>query len=169
MILYSFLHCYETVISFLFSGWHLCSNCEKNARYMCYTCTFSLCKSCIKGAGFLCIRGNKGFCESCMRTVMLIEKNEQGNQDVSALQDNSSSHPSLLNAFIMNQMMLNFNYMIAANNDNCWHIGSSLSLYFLDCTSFFIFLMNHVDYSRTCVYHFFTFIFCVCHMNCNDY
>ncbi|TKY75437.1 Zinc finger CCCH domain-containing protein 19 [Spatholobus suberectus] len=60
-------------------GWHLCSNCERNAYYMCYTCTFSLCKGCIKDAVILCVRGNKGFCETCMRTVMLIEQNEQGN------------------------------------------------------------------------------------------
>nr|KYP64932.1 Zinc finger CCCH domain-containing protein 44 [Cajanus cajan] len=60
-------------------GWHLCSICEKNAHYMCYTCTFSLCKGCIKDAVILCVRGNKGFCETCMRTVMLIEQNEQGN------------------------------------------------------------------------------------------
>ncbi|XP_027356341.1 zinc finger CCCH domain-containing protein 19 [Abrus precatorius] len=60
-------------------GWHLCSNCERNAYYMCYTCTFSLCKVCIKDAVILCVRGNKGFCETCMRTVMLIEQNEQGN------------------------------------------------------------------------------------------
>ncbi|XP_047152974.1 zinc finger CCCH domain-containing protein 19-like isoform X2 [Vigna umbellata] len=59
-------------------GWHLCSNCERNANYMCYTCTFSLCKGCIKDAVILCVRGNKGFCETCMRTVMLIEQNVQG-------------------------------------------------------------------------------------------
>ncbi|XP_065865443.1 zinc finger CCCH domain-containing protein 19 [Euphorbia lathyris] len=63
-------------------GWHLCSNCEKNAYYMCYTCTFSLCKGCIKDAVILCVRGNKGFCESCMKTVMLIERNEQGNKEM---------------------------------------------------------------------------------------
>uniref|UniRef100_A0A2K1Z6V7 RDR2-independent DNA methylation protein n=1 Tax=Populus trichocarpa TaxID=3694 RepID=A0A2K1Z6V7_POPTR len=62
-------------------GWHLCSNCEKNAYYMCYTCTFSLCKGCIKDAVILCVRGNKGFCETCMKTVMLIERNEQGNKE----------------------------------------------------------------------------------------
>ncbi|XP_047943336.1 zinc finger CCCH domain-containing protein 19 isoform X2 [Salvia hispanica] len=62
-------------------GWHLCSICEKNARYMCYTCTFSLCKSCTKDATILCVRGNKGFCETCMRTVMLIENNEQAQID----------------------------------------------------------------------------------------
>lgn len=51
---------------------------------MCYTCTFSLCKSCTKDAAILSVRGNKGFCETCMRTVMLIENNEHGNNDVSA-------------------------------------------------------------------------------------
>lgn len=62
-------------------GWHLCSNCEKNAYYMCYTCTFSLCKGCVKDAVILCVRGNKGFCETCMKTVMLIESDEQGNKE----------------------------------------------------------------------------------------
>ncbi|KAJ0428473.1 putative chromatin regulator PHD family [Helianthus annuus] len=63
-------------------GWHLCSNCSKNAEYMCYTCTFSLCKSCIKTDVILCVREKekKGFCESCMNMVMLIEKNSQENQ-----------------------------------------------------------------------------------------
>lgn len=63
-------------------GWHLCSNCKKNAHYMCFTCTFSLCKGCIKEAVILCIRGNKGFCESCMNLVMLIEKEEHVNQEM---------------------------------------------------------------------------------------
>ncbi|XP_022763175.1 zinc finger CCCH domain-containing protein 19-like isoform X2 [Durio zibethinus] len=62
-------------------GWHLCSNCKKNAYYMCYTCTFSLCKGCIKDAVILCVRGNKGLCESCMNLVMLIERNEQAQVD----------------------------------------------------------------------------------------
>ncbi|KAK6159524.1 hypothetical protein DH2020_006838 [Rehmannia glutinosa] len=68
-----------------YTGWHLCSICEKNARYMCYTCTFSLCRSCIKDAVILCVRGNKGFCEACMRTVKLIENNEQGNKELEHL------------------------------------------------------------------------------------
>ncbi|XP_012084452.2 zinc finger CCCH domain-containing protein 19 isoform X1 [Jatropha curcas] len=63
-------------------GWHLCSICEKNAYYMCYTCTFSLCKGCVKDAVILCVRGNRGFCETCMKTVMLIERNEQGNKEM---------------------------------------------------------------------------------------
>ncbi|PIA57131.1 hypothetical protein AQUCO_00600099v1 [Aquilegia coerulea] len=62
-------------------GWHICSNCEKPAHYMCYTCTYSLCKGCIKEAEFFCVRGKRGFCETCMRTVMLIEKNEQAQVD----------------------------------------------------------------------------------------
>ena len=77
-------YCIWLSISFIFVilGWHLCSNCERNASYMCYTCTFSLCKGCIKDTVILCVRGNKGFCETCMRTVMLIEQNEQGNNVV---------------------------------------------------------------------------------------
>ncbi|KAI3978902.1 hypothetical protein MKX01_016077 [Papaver californicum] len=62
-------------------GWHICSNCEKAAQYMCFTCTYSLCKTCIKETDFSCIRGNKGFCQACVKTVMLVEKNEQGDYD----------------------------------------------------------------------------------------
>uniref|UniRef100_A0A7N0TD75 Zinc finger CCCH domain-containing protein 19 n=1 Tax=Kalanchoe fedtschenkoi TaxID=63787 RepID=A0A7N0TD75_KALFE len=62
-------------------GWHLCSICEKNAQYMCFTCTFSLCKACIKSTVFYSVRGNKGFCDNCMKTVNLIESNEQGNNE----------------------------------------------------------------------------------------
>ncbi|XP_039038156.1 zinc finger CCCH domain-containing protein 19-like isoform X1 [Hibiscus syriacus] len=66
-------------------GWHLCSNCKKNAHYMCYTCTFSLCKGCIKDAVILCVRGNKGFCESCMNLVMLIERKDQVNEEITQI------------------------------------------------------------------------------------
>ncbi|KAG7968020.1 hypothetical protein I3843_08G129400 [Carya illinoinensis] len=62
-------------------GWHICSNCQKAAHYMCYTCTYSLCKGCIKDADYLSVRGNNGFCRMCMRTVMLIE-NFHGNTEV---------------------------------------------------------------------------------------
>ncbi|GAV60263.1 SWIB domain-containing protein/GYF domain-containing protein/Plus-3 domain-containing protein [Cephalotus follicularis] len=73
-------------------GWHLCSNCEKNAYYMCYTCTFSLCKSCIKNSVILCVRGNRGFCETCMKTVMLIGRNEQENRETAQVDfDDKSS------------------------------------------------------------------------------
>uniref|UniRef100_A0A6N2M1D1 Uncharacterized protein n=1 Tax=Salix viminalis TaxID=40686 RepID=A0A6N2M1D1_SALVM len=72
-------------------GWHLCSNCVKNAYYMCYTCTFSLCKGCTKDAVILCVRGNKGFCETCMKTIMLIERNEQGSKETVQVDFNDKS------------------------------------------------------------------------------
>ncbi|XP_026456907.1 zinc finger CCCH domain-containing protein 19-like isoform X2 [Papaver somniferum] len=62
-------------------GWHICSNCEKAAQYMCFTCTYSLCKTCIKETDFSFVRGNKGFCQACVKTIMLVEKNEQGDYD----------------------------------------------------------------------------------------
>ncbi|XP_047325211.1 zinc finger CCCH domain-containing protein 19-like isoform X2 [Impatiens glandulifera] len=72
-------------------GWHLCSICEKNGHYSCYTCTFSVCKVCTKDAVILCVRGNKGFCETCMKTVMLIENNEASdNKDKVDFDDKSS-------------------------------------------------------------------------------
>ncbi|XP_017257744.1 zinc finger CCCH domain-containing protein 19 [Daucus carota subsp. sativus] len=73
-------------------GWHQCShtNCQKNAYYMCYTCTFSLCKGCIKDAVILCVRGNKGFCEACIKIVMMIEDNAQGSQAQIDFDDKSS-------------------------------------------------------------------------------
>ena len=76
-----------------FSGWHQCShtNCQKNAYYMCYTCTFSLCKGCIKDAVILCVRGNKGFCEACIKIVMMIEDNAQGSQVLTRSADISIS------------------------------------------------------------------------------
>ncbi|GAB2247619.1 hypothetical protein Droror1_Dr00007501 [Drosera rotundifolia] len=70
-------------------GWHLCSRCGKNAYYMCCTCTFSLCKACIKDAVIFSLRGNKSLCESCMKTVMLIENNKQGNDEMVAFDDKS--------------------------------------------------------------------------------
>ncbi|XP_075520869.1 uncharacterized protein LOC142554111 [Primulina tabacum] len=72
-------------------GWHMCSICEKNALFMCYTCTFSLCKKCSKDAVILCVRGNKGFCETCMKTVMLIENVEQENNDALTSFDDKGS------------------------------------------------------------------------------
>ncbi|XP_057492475.1 LOW QUALITY PROTEIN: zinc finger CCCH domain-containing protein 44-like [Actinidia eriantha] len=63
-------------------GWHICSVCQKAAHYMCYTCTYSLCKACTKDADYLCVRENKGFCTTCMRTIMLIENNDQGNKEM---------------------------------------------------------------------------------------
>ncbi|KAF9682230.1 hypothetical protein SADUNF_Sadunf05G0087100 [Salix dunnii] len=63
-------------------GWHICSSCQKASHYMCYTCTYSLCKGCTKDADYLCVRGNKGLCGTCMRTIMLIENIETGNQEM---------------------------------------------------------------------------------------
>ncbi|CAI9110889.1 OLC1v1010981C1 [Oldenlandia corymbosa var. corymbosa] len=63
-------------------GWHICSVCQKASHYMCYTCTYSLCKGCTKGADYVCVRGNKGFCTTCMKTIMLIEKKDTGQEKV---------------------------------------------------------------------------------------
>lgn len=73
-------------------GWHQCNICEKkNAYYMCYTCTFSLCKACIKDAVIYCVRDNKGFCEACMKTVSLIENNEERSNEEQLDFDDKSS------------------------------------------------------------------------------
>ncbi|CAO2178298.1 unnamed protein product [Urochloa humidicola] len=72
-------------------GWHICSNCQKPARHMCYTCTYSLCKACMKDAKFSCVRGNKGFCETCMNTVMLIENREEATDQMDVDFDDKSS------------------------------------------------------------------------------
>ncbi|XP_066312547.1 zinc finger CCCH domain-containing protein 44-like [Miscanthus floridulus] len=72
-------------------GWHICSNCQKPARHMCYTCTFSLCKACMKDAKFSCVRENKGFCDTCMNTVMLIENREEAADPMEVDFDDKSS------------------------------------------------------------------------------
>ncbi|KAH0701651.1 hypothetical protein KY285_015929 [Solanum tuberosum] len=64
-----------------FCGWHICSVCQKASHYMCYTCTYSLCKGCTKNADYFHVRGKKGFCSMCMRTIMLIENKDQGNNE----------------------------------------------------------------------------------------
>jgi hypothetical protein len=63
------------------AGWHICSECQKPARLMCYTCTYSLCKGCMKKTEFLSIKGNMGFCPSCLSTVTMIERYERGEED----------------------------------------------------------------------------------------
>ncbi|KAK4762562.1 hypothetical protein SAY86_008330 [Trapa natans] len=65
-----------------FSGWHICTSCQKKAHYMCYTCPHSLCKSCYRRADFICIRENKGLCSTCRGTIMLIENVKEGNKDM---------------------------------------------------------------------------------------
>lgn len=66
----------------MYSGWHLCSNCGKNASYMCYTCTYSLCKTCIRDGSIACIRKKKGFCRTCMKTITMIEDDLKGDDDM---------------------------------------------------------------------------------------
>ncbi|KAL6959979.1 hypothetical protein U1Q18_040126 [Sarracenia purpurea var. burkii] len=81
-------------------GWHICSICQKSAHYMCYTCTFSLCKACTKDADYLCVRENKGFCTICMRTIMLIENNDQANKEMAQVDfDDKSSWEYLFKVY----------------------------------------------------------------------
>lgn len=80
-------------------GWHLCSNCQKAAQYLCYTCTYSLCKGCYKEKGFLCVRGNKGFCETCYDTVMLIESKGHANEKVEITFDDKNSFECLFKEY----------------------------------------------------------------------
>lgn len=62
-------------------GWHLCSVCEKPAKFLCYTCTYSVCDVCVKDSEFLRVRKNRGFCENCMQLVLMIEENKEVNSD----------------------------------------------------------------------------------------
>ncbi|XP_070044756.1 zinc finger CCCH domain-containing protein 19-like isoform X1 [Nicotiana tomentosiformis] len=82
-------------------GWHQCTICQKNAYYMCYTCTFSLCKGCIKDDVILCVRGNKGFCKICMRTVKLIEGLGKEDNDGPVDFDDKSSFEYLFKDYLM--------------------------------------------------------------------
>ncbi|CAI8600387.1 unnamed protein product [Vicia faba] len=101
-------------------GWHLCSICEKKSpHYFCYTCTFSLCKGCIKDAVMLCARGNKGFCETCMKTVMLIEQNEEGNTTGPVDFDDKSSWEYLFKDYYVDlkeKLSLTFDELAQAKN-----------------------------------------------------
>ncbi|CAN4119739.1 unnamed protein product [Withania somnifera] len=82
-------------------GWHQCTICQKNACYLCYTCTFSLCKGCIKDDVILCVRGNKGFCKNCMRTVKLIEGLGKEDNDGPIDFDDKSSFEYLFKDYLM--------------------------------------------------------------------
>ncbi|PIN16616.1 hypothetical protein CDL12_10734 [Handroanthus impetiginosus] len=62
-------------------GWHICTVCQKASHYMCYTCPYSLCKGCTKDSDYVRVRGNKGFCTTCMKTILLIEKKDQTNNE----------------------------------------------------------------------------------------
>uniref|UniRef100_A0A3B6MWT6 Zinc finger CCCH domain-containing protein 19 n=1 Tax=Triticum aestivum TaxID=4565 RepID=A0A3B6MWT6_WHEAT len=83
-------------------GWHICSNCQKPARQMCYTCTFSLCKTCIKETNFISVRGTKGFCETCLNTVMLIENKEEATEQMDVDFDDKESWWSLFKDYWLN-------------------------------------------------------------------
>ncbi|XP_044389837.1 zinc finger CCCH domain-containing protein 19 isoform X3 [Triticum aestivum] len=83
-------------------GWHICSNCQKPARQMCYTCTFSLCKVCIKDTNFIPVRGTKGFCETCLNTVMLIENKEEATEQMDVDFDDKESWWSLFKDYWLN-------------------------------------------------------------------
>ncbi|XP_059315123.1 zinc finger CCCH domain-containing protein 19 [Lycium ferocissimum] len=82
-------------------GWHQCTICQKNATYLCYTCTFSLCKGCIKDDVILCVRGNKGFCKNCMNTVKLIEGLGKEDNDGPIDFDDKSSFEYLFKDYLM--------------------------------------------------------------------
>ncbi|OIT08406.1 zinc finger ccch domain-containing protein 19 [Nicotiana attenuata] len=102
-------------------GWHQCSNCEKKAYYMCYTCPFSLCKGCIKNAVILCVKGNKGFCETCMRTVKLIESNGLGDKDAPVDFDDKNSWEYLFKDYLVDlKMRLSLSSEEIANAKSPW-------------------------------------------------
>ncbi|XP_010413908.1 PREDICTED: zinc finger CCCH domain-containing protein 44 [Camelina sativa] len=54
-------------------GWHICTACQKDSFYMCYTCPYSVCKRCVRSSEYVVVRENKGFCGICMKTILLIE------------------------------------------------------------------------------------------------
>uniref|UniRef100_A0A0D3D356 GYF domain-containing protein n=1 Tax=Brassica oleracea var. oleracea TaxID=109376 RepID=A0A0D3D356_BRAOL len=60
-------------MTILVSGWHICTACQKDSFYMCYTCPYSVCKKCVRNSEYVVVRENKGFCGICMKTITLIE------------------------------------------------------------------------------------------------
>lgn len=90
---------YVNLAAFGNSGWHICSVCLKAAHYMCYTCTYSLCKGCASDADYLPVTGDKGFCATCMRTIMLMEKKEEGDNEMVTFIKNSLEIYSFLKLF----------------------------------------------------------------------
>ncbi|KAI8018079.1 Zinc finger CCCH domain-containing protein 44 [Camellia lanceoleosa] len=110
-------------------GWHICSRCQKAAHYMCYTCTYSLCKACTKGADYLCVRENKGFCTTCMRTIMLIENNDQGNKEAAQVDfDDKSSWEYLFKVYwiyLKEKLSLTLDELTHARNP--WKAAASVA------------------------------------------
>ncbi|KAG2323379.1 hypothetical protein Bca4012_058871 [Brassica carinata] len=62
-------------------GWHICTACQKDSFYMCYTCPYSVCKRCVRSSEYVLVRENKGFCGICMKTIMLIENAAEANKE----------------------------------------------------------------------------------------
>uniref|UniRef100_A0A1J3FHF7 Zinc finger CCCH domain-containing protein 44 n=1 Tax=Noccaea caerulescens TaxID=107243 RepID=A0A1J3FHF7_NOCCA len=62
-------------------GWHICTTCQKDSFYMCYTCPYSVCKICVRSSEYVVVRENKGFCGICMKTIMLIENAAEANKE----------------------------------------------------------------------------------------
>ncbi|CAH2051364.1 unnamed protein product [Thlaspi arvense] len=62
-------------------GWHICTACQKDSFYMCYTCPYSVCKRCVRSSEYVVVRENKGFCGICMKTIMLIENAGEANKE----------------------------------------------------------------------------------------
>ncbi|KAH7850406.1 hypothetical protein Vadar_032401 [Vaccinium darrowii] len=110
-------------------GWHICSICQKAAHYMCYTCTYSLCKACTKKADYLAVRENKGFCITCMRTIMLIENNDQGNKEMPQVDfDDKSSWEYLFKVYwiyLKEKLSLTVEELIQAKNP--WKAASAVA------------------------------------------
>lgn len=75
-----------------FSGWHICTACQKDSFYMCYTCPYSVCKRCVRSSEYVVVRENKGFCGICMKTIMLIEN---------AAESNKEKVPESINIFLL--------------------------------------------------------------------
>ncbi|CAH8385035.1 unnamed protein product [Eruca vesicaria subsp. sativa] len=62
-------------------GWHICTACQKDSFYMCYTCPYSVCKRCVRSSEYVLVRENKGFCGICMKTIMLIENAAEASKE----------------------------------------------------------------------------------------
>ncbi|KAL0733310.1 hypothetical protein Bca4012_009520 [Brassica carinata] len=62
-------------------GWHICTACQKDSFYMCYTCPYSVCKICVRSSEYVLVRENKGFCGICMKTIMLIENAPEASKE----------------------------------------------------------------------------------------
>ncbi|KAL1191911.1 Zinc finger CCCH domain-containing protein 44 [Cardamine amara subsp. amara] len=62
-------------------GWHICTACQKDSFYMCYTCPYSVCKRCVRSSEYVVVKENKGFCGICMKTIMLIENAAEANKE----------------------------------------------------------------------------------------